>query len=128
MNARLIFLRDVLGIEQWIATPVAVAMPAVPVALIQIQKSWSAAERALVEKILSATGLQGLPTVAGPARSSHILIFDTEGPPAREANGPQICWKTGRLRPLIEGDAASIQSAKRDVWNLIKRMKEEAGV
>lgn len=126
----LVYLRDVLGLEQWIATPGEIpAARSVLASVIRIRKGWVTAERALVEKILTATGLHGIPTVADePVEARHVIVFDTEAPPARVVSGESVTWNLGPLRALMDGPAASVQSAKRDVWNLLKQFKEESGV
>lgn len=120
MDGVRLYIKDVLGVESWIRPQVeaeAVAeAPALPRLGILRDASWTEGESAMVDKILSATGLDAVPA----AQAQNLLVFG-EGPVAHSGN----VWNLGPLAHLMNGPPGQIQVAKREVWNLLKRLKEE---
>lgn len=89
---------------------------------------WSLDEQALVDKILAAVQLSDVSIVDEETLSAHVLVFDSSEGPSRQTLGDQIFWNLGPLKKLLHGTPPEIQQAKREVWNLLKQLKEEVGV
>lgn len=120
MDDQLRYVRDVLGVESFIS-PDDKRIPIVAVT----NPSWSDSERALADKIFASVGVE-IPRVSEKESkaSHHVVIFDFDEQVARleTANG-QIVWSLGSLSHLLTGDRVPL--AKREVWDLIKRLKAE---
>ena len=117
------YLREVLGVESWIG---AVQDPITPKVVAVFKEVWSKAELSLAEKILAAT----LPTIQvvlddpDSLTQTHLVLFDTEARPDKSIRGEQTLWNLGPLKNLMTGTPAEIQANKREVWNLLKQLKE----
>ena len=117
------YIKDVLGVESWIrpeveSSAVAQALD-LPLLGILRDESWTEGESAMDDKILAATGLK-----AAPASQAQRLLVFGEGAIAHSGN----IWNLGPLANLMNGPPAEVQAAKREVWTLLKRLKEELGV
>lgn len=108
------YIRDVLGVESWIRPQVEES--ALPLLGILRDATWTEEESSMVDKILSATALSAV----AASQSQHLITFG-EGPVERRG----MIWNLGLLQNLMRGPANEVQSAKREVWNLLKRLKEE---
>jgi hypothetical protein len=127
------YLKDVLGVESWIG---AVQAPVQPKAVAVFKETWTAAELSLAEKILTALSAGGginmrLPSLQAvfdepdSLAHSHLVIFDSKEAPEKSIQGEQVLWRLGPLKNLLEGTAQEIQQSKREVWNLLKLLREE---
>lgn len=116
-----LYIRDVLGVESWIRPQVEES--ALPLLGILRDAGWTEGESAMVEKILSATGL----SATAATQAQHLVVF-SEGGVERQTSTAGIVWNLGPLSKLMTGPPPEVQSAKREVWNLLKRLKEEVGV
>lgn len=138
------YIEEVLGVTSWIRPVATTSEPAQPLAWkgesvgteVQVRhplarvynESWSRDQQALVEKILMAMQLTDVPLADEDTLASHVLVFDSESPLSRQMIGDQIFWNLGPLNKLLQGSPPEISQAKREVWNLLKQMKEEVGV
>jgi len=135
------YIEEVLGVTSWVRPIVETPAPsawAVDTLATEVQvrhplarihrDGWSSDEQALVEKILSAVQLSDTPIAEEDTLAAHVLVFDSESSPSRQMIGDQIFWNLGPLKKLLQGSPPEIQQAKREVWNLLKQMKEEVGV
>lgn len=123
MMERLRYLKDVLGVESWMRSSGTMSEPRV---LVILKASWNEDEKSLVQKILIGAGLGSIPTSLGNSSPClNAVVFDSEQAPGRVVNGVSTTWNLGPLRRLLVGSAAEVQAAKREVWNLLKLLKEE---
>ena len=130
MREQLLYLRDVLGV-QGLIRPEGQVAPTVEKSrplVVLLKDSWNVEAKVLVEKILTATGLGQVSTSFEIVRAQHVIIFDSEEMVGKSANGETTFWNMGPLAKLLSGSAVEIQNAKREVWTLLKQLKEEAGV
>ncbi len=128
MREQLRYIQEVLGVQSWIRPSVRVQAPTHPALAFAKKESWSAEEKTLVEKILSALDLTGVPVETAETPALHVIAFDSGNEPRRMQQDHQIIWQTCPLQKLIEGTPPEIQQAKREVWNILKRLKEEIRV
>jgi len=120
MDGVRLYIKDVLGVESWIRPQVEVAAvaeaPALPLLGILRDEGWTEGESAMVDKILAATGLNA----ATATQAQNLLVFG-EGAVAQNGH----VWNLGPLDHLMNGPPGQVQAAKREVWNLLKRLKED---
>lgn len=117
------YIREVLGVESWIRPQVEpTALVTQPTISMDRSDAWTVEESAFVEKILTATGLT---EVSPGTKGTHVLLFDPSERPRRQPGSDQTFWHLGPLRNLMQGNPQDVQQAKREVWNLLKQLKEE---